>query len=147
MIGQFAYRRNEPAAIRTLELGMPTRDLRAVTQEELSVKQTVVPIKNDQGKTIACLIVEMNVQESENDDARMQILSMTTEQLSETLMSSMDDKLIIQPYLSDGIVIFDSNGFSRSLNPVAVMLYRKLGYRDELVDIPFDDLTLDKKKI
>jgi two-component sensor histidine kinase len=146
VIGQFAYRRNEPAAIRTLELGMPTRDLRAVTQEELPVKQTVVPIKNDQGKTIACLIVEMNVQESENDDARMQILSKTTEQLSETLMSSMDDKLIIQPYLSDGIVIFDSNGFSRSLNPVAVMLYRKLGYRDELVNIPFDDLTLDKKR-
>lgn len=143
VVGEFAYRHNEPAAIRTLELGMATRDLRAITQEDQIVKQNVVPIKNEHGLTIGCLIVETDVYDKENENARMQILSETTEQLTETLMDTMNEKILIQPYLNDGIVIFDKNGLSQSLNPVAAQLYRKLGYLDELVGIPFDNLVLD----
>lgn len=143
VVGEFAYRHNEPAAVRTLELGMPTRDLRAITQEDQIVKQNVVPIKNGQGTTIACLIVETDVFDKENENARMQILSETTEQLTETLMDTMNEKILIQPYLNDGIVIFDPKGMTQSLNPVAAQIYRKLGYLDELVGIPFDNLVLD----
>ena len=143
VVGEFALRQNEPAAVRTLELGMPTRDLRAITQEDQIVKQNVVPIKNEEGITIACLIVESDVFDKENDEARVQILSETTEQLTETLMETMNERILIQPYLNDGIVIFDRNGISQSLNPVAAQLYRKLGYLDELVGIPFDNLVLD----
>lgn len=143
VVGAYAFRHNEPAAIRTLELGMPTRDLRAVTQEDQIVKQNVVPIKNNQGTTIACLIVESDVYDKEKDKARVRILSETTEQLSESLMDVMNEKIHIHPYLNDGVVIFDRYGNSQSLNPVAISLYRKLGYQDELVDIPFENLVLD----
>ena len=37
VVGEYAFRHNEPAALRTLELGMPTRDLRAITQDRKSV--------------------------------------------------------------------------------------------------------------
>lgn len=143
VVGQYAYRRNEPAALRTLELGMPTRDLRAITQEHQLVKQNVVPIKNDAGRIIGCLIVETDVYEEEQGKARMQLLSETTEQLTETLMESMNDNVHIHSYLNDGIVIFDRRGVSQSLNPVAAQLYRKLGYLETLVGIPFDNLVLD----
>ncbi|MCG8485626.1 MAG: sensor histidine kinase [Clostridia bacterium] len=143
VVGEYAFRHNEPAAVRTLELGMPTRDLRAITQEEQIVKQNVVPIKNDRGVTIACLIVETDVYDKEKDNARMQILSETTEQLTESLMNAMNEKIHVHPYLNDGVVIFDRHGFSQSLNPVAVQIYRKLGYLDELVGIPFENLVLD----
>jgi two-component sensor histidine kinase len=143
VVGEYAYRHNEPAAIRTLELGMPTRDLRAITQEDQIVKQNVVPIKNELGITIACLIVETDVYDKEKENARMQILSETTEQLTESLMNAMNEKIHVHPYLNDGIIIFDQHGFSHSLNPVAASLYRKLGYLDELVGIPFENLVLD----
>ncbi|MBF4696031.1 histidine kinase N-terminal domain-containing protein [Fusibacter ferrireducens] len=116
VVGEFAFRHIEPAAVRTLELGMPTRDLRAITQEDQIVKQNVVPIKNEHETTIACLIVETDVYEKENENARMQILSETTEQLTETLMDTMNEKILMQPYLNDGIVIFGKNGLSQSLN-------------------------------
>jgi two-component sensor histidine kinase len=143
VVGAYALRQNEPAALRTLELGMPTRDLRAITQEDQIVKQNVVPIKNKKGATIGCLIVETDVYDKEKDNARMQLLSETTEQLTETLMDAMNEKIHVHPYLNDGIVAFDRYGNSQSLNPVAVQIYRKLGYLDELVGIPFDNLVLD----
>lgn len=143
VVGEYAFRHNEPAALRTLELGMPTRDLRAITQEDQIVKQNVVPIKNSSGRIIACLIVETDVYDKEKENARMQILSETTEQLTETLMDVMNDKSQIHTYLNDGIVIFDKRGYSQSINPVAAQLYRKLGYLDELVGIPYENLVLD----
>jgi len=143
VVGEYAFRHNEPAALRTLELGMPTRDLRAITQEDQIVKQNVVPIKNDEGKIIACLIVETDVYDKEKENARMQILSETTEQLTESLMDAMNDRVHIHSYLNDGIVIFDKRGYSQSLNSVAAQLYRKLGYLDELIGIPYDNLVLD----
>lgn len=143
VVGEYAFRHNEPAALRTLELGMATRDLRAVTQEDQIVKQNVVPIKNEEGNIIACLIVETDVYDKEKENARMQILSETTELLTETLMDAMSDKSHIHSYLNDGIIIFDKRGYSQSLNSVAAQLYRKLGYLDELVGIPYDNLVLD----
>ena len=143
VVGEYAFRHNEPAALRTLELGMPTRDLRAITQEDQIVKQNVVPIKNEQGKIIACLIVETDVYDKEKENARMQILSETTEQLTESLMDAMNDRAHIHSYLNDGIIIFDKRGFSQSLNSVAAQLYKRLGYLDELIGIPYDNLVLD----
>ena len=143
VVGEYAFRHNEPAALRTLELGMPTRDLRAITQEDQIVKQNVVPIKNEQGKIIACLIVETDVYDKEKENARMQILSETTEQLTESLMDAMNDRVHIHSYLNDGIIIFDKRGYSQSLNSVAAQLYKKLGYLDELIGIPYDNIVLD----
>lgn len=143
VVGKFAYRHNEPAAIRTLELGMPTRDLRAITQEEQMVRQNVVPIFNDDKSVIGCLIMESDVYESEKERAKIQILSQTAEKLSESLMGTLQEEILIQPYLNDGIVIFDKNGISQKINPAASQMYKRLGYLDELVGIPFENLVLD----
>lgn len=143
VVGEFAYRHNEPAVIRTLELGMPTRDLRAITQEEQMVRQNVVPILNAQGNVIGCLIMESDVYESEQEHAKIQMLTETAEHLSESLMENMHEEILLQPYLNDGIVIFDKNGVSQRVNPIASQMFRRLGYLDELVGIPFDNLVLD----
>jgi two-component sensor histidine kinase/PAS domain-containing protein len=143
VVGHYVYRHNEPAAIRTLEIGMPTRDFRAITQEDKVVKQDVEPILGTDGNVIACLIVEKDVSDIENDNARMKILSQTTEQLTETLMDSMVTNPSVQTYLNDGVVIFNENGMVSSINPAATSLYRKLGYLDELINEKFENLVLD----
>lgn len=143
VVGHYVYRHNEPATIRTLEIGMPTRDFRAITQEEKMVKQDVEPILGLTGDVIACLIVEKDVSDVENDNARMEILSQTTENLTETLMDNMLVDTSVQPHLNDGVVIFDKNGVVSSINPVAHALYKKLGYIDELRKEKFENLVLD----
>ncbi len=59
VVGEFAYRKNEPAVLRTLEIGMPTTDMWAITQEYKTVSQNVAPILNKKnGEVIAALIAE-----------------------------------------------------------------------------------------
>lgn len=145
VVGEFALRQNEPAALRTLEIGMATRDLKAITQENMTVKQNVVPIKNDCGKIIGVLIMEQDITEDVNQNKHMEILAETAEQLTETLLTfrDKDNDNVIVNHLNDAIVMFDGNGIAIYANPVADELYRKLGYKDNIVGMNFNNLVLD----
>lgn len=143
VVGELALRQNEPAALRTLEIGMATRDLKAITQENMSVKQNVVPIKNDEGKTIGVLIMEQDITEHVNQNKHMEILAETAEQLTETLISFMDKENNITYHVNDAIVMFDKQGIATFANPMADELYRKLGYRDNIIGMNFNNLVFD----
>lgn len=145
VVGEFALRQNEPAALRTLEIGMATRDLKAITQENMTVKQNVVPIKNDTGKIIGVLIMEQDITQDVNQNRHMEILAETAEQLTETLLTfrDKDNENVIANHLNDAIVMFDGNGIATYANPVADELYRKLGYKDNIVGMNFNNLVLD----
>ena len=138
IVGQFALRCNEPAVLRTLEIGMASRDLRAVTQENKTVKQQVVPIENEEGKVIAALIAEKDITEEFIEEKNMLLLSKTNDDLN-----SINNKDYLQEHLNDGIVIFNHLGKSTYLNTPATDLYKRLGYKDELIGIEFENLTID----
>lgn len=145
VVGQLALRENEPAALRTLQIGMKTRDLKAITQESKMVKQNVVPIKNDFGKVIAVLIMEQDITDEVNHSNNMEILSETAEQLVQNLLNLRDGEKenSITYYLDDAMIMFGENGIATYANPVAEMLYKKLGYKDEIVGMKFENLVLD----
>ncbi len=141
VVGQLAYRSNEPAVMRTLDLGVATRDLRAITQENILVKQNVEPIFNEKNQVIGCLIVEKDISEIDSNSAK--VPSSIGEGVYDTLVGSMVTKLDVHTYLNDGVIIFDRNGKVSSLNPVATSLYQKLGYKDDLLELSFENLVLD----
>ncbi len=145
VVGQLALRENEPAVLRTLQIGMKTRDLKAITQENKLVKQSVLPIKNDFNKIIAVLIMEQDITTDVNHHNNMEILSETAEKLTQTLLNLRDGEKenSITYYLDDAMLIFDENGVATYANPVAEMLYKKLGYIDEIVGMKFENLVLD----
>ncbi|WDV45102.1 sensor histidine kinase [Clostridiaceae bacterium M8S5] len=142
VVGQLAYRLNEPAALRTLEVGMATRDLKAITQENKTVIQNTIPIKNDKEKTIGVLIMEEDVTQHLAQSRQMELLSETTEHLSETLLTFKDQEDNITKHINEAIVIFNKNKIATYANPGAINLYRKLGYRDNIVGMGFDNLVL-----
>jgi two-component sensor histidine kinase len=143
VVGQLALRANEPAVLRTLEIGMVTRDLKATTQEFISVKQTVHPIKNKHDKTIGVLIVEKDITQNINNNICMEILAETNERLSELLNTKGNgSEKSITNHIDDAIIIFDETGIVVFTNPVAEELYKKLGYKDELLGMHFDNVSL-----
>ncbi len=144
VIGEIAYRKNEPAVLRTLETGMPSRDLKAVTQENIPVKQYVVPIKNDLEEVIGVLIMEKDVTQDLNNMKNMEILAETTEQLTQALLSKDSEKSITH-YVNDGIIIFNACGVAIYANPVAEKIYEQLGYKDCIRGMTFENIALDKK--
>lgn len=148
VVGQIALRKNEPAALRTLEIGLETNDLRAVTQENIVVKQNVVPIKNASGKVIGALIIETDITDAAEYNPRMEILSETAEQLTQSLINfrAIESDETISSHLNDALVMFNDTGMAIFANAVAEDLYRRLGYKDTIVGIHYDNLVLDEKK-
>lgn len=141
--GEFALSENEPAVLRTLKIGMTTRDLKAVTQENTTVKQDVVPIRNPLDKTIGALIMEKDITDNINKNKRIEMLTETTEQLTETILSLTNNENMITNYLNDAVVLFDGHGMVRYRNPVAEELFKRIGYKDDIMGMGFDNLTLN----
>lgn len=147
VVGELALRENEPAALRTLETGMGTTDLKAITQENIVVKQSTVPIKNNGEKVIGVLIMEKDITEDVSKNRNMEILSETTEQLTETLMSLKDtdsENTVAYNLINDSIVVFNEQGIAIYANNNAEELYKKLGYKDKIVGMKFHNLILNE---
>lgn len=141
VVGELAYRKNEPAALRTLELGLYSRDFKGITQENISVKQTVLPIKNSEQEVIGVLIMEKDVSEDMDAKRNMKILMETTELLTEALFQR--DDIGFTDYINEAIIIFDAQGVVSYANKGAVELYKRLGYQDEIMGMHFKNLAFN----
>ena len=147
VVGELALRKNEPAVLRTLEIGMGTTDFKATTQENIMAKQDTEPIKNNDGKIIGVLIMEKDISEDVNQSRNMEILYETTEQLTQTLLNLRDgenENNVAYNLINDGIVIFDENGICMYANYNAEELYSKLGYKDKIIGMKFENLALNE---
>jgi len=143
VVGEFAFRKNEPAALRTLDVGLSTMDLMATTQENRDVRQNVSPIKSSRGKVIACLIAETDVTAAQQNLRKVSMLSKATERLSQDLVSSRSNKPGLHDHLTDGVLIFNPKGIVVFANPVAKKIYTKLGYMNMLEGMAFSNLALE----
>lgn len=146
VVGEMAYRKNEPAVLRTLELGLYSKDFKGITQENIAVKQNVVPIKNKDDKVIGVLIMERDVSEDINNQRNLELLMETNEVLTEALFHN---NIEFTDYINEGIIIFDDKGTVTFVNKGASDIYEKLGYQDELLgmnyqNIVFNNLSIDK---
>ena len=142
VVGELALRDNEPAVIRTLDIGIVTKDLKAVTQEHINVRQTVSPIEN-KGKIIGVLIVENDITEEINKNKHMEMLVEGYDQLANTLVSLTENENSITEHLDEAVIIFDEEGVVRFRNTIADLLYKKLGYKDNLIGMDYDNIALD----
>ncbi|MDR1916826.1 MAG: sensor histidine kinase [Synergistaceae bacterium] len=88
VIGMPVYRENEPAVFHVFESGIPVRDLKGTTQENIMVKQDVVPIKANNGRVIGVLIRERDIQSSIIQEKKFNELARRQEERSEMFFSS-----------------------------------------------------------
>ena len=109
----------------------------AVSQENILIQQSVFPIKNN-GKTIGVIILEKGVAEDDIKESNERISDRLPS--SETL-SHLDQSFVNQ--LPEAILVYDKYGFLISSNKEAKNLYRRLGYKDRIKNMHYDNLTLD----
>ena len=142
VVGKFALGENEPAALRTLESGISSMDLKALTQENKTIRQCVEPIKNEQEQVIGVLIIERDITRDIKRDKKMEDLLETTEKLTETLSILKRSENTIIHHVNEAIIMFNKKGLATYCNPEAYQLYKKLGYQDEIIGLSFENLTL-----
>lgn len=85
VVGQYALCENEPAVFEALRTNTQIRDIKAVTQENRSVKQDVVPICGESGECIAVLIRETDITETLVQEKKYRQLSKCYESMDASL--------------------------------------------------------------
>ena len=96
-VGMPVYKHNEPAVFHALESGMPIRDLKALTQEGVYVKQDVVPIVADD-VIIGVLIRERDISSSLLQEKKYNTLAREQEKRSEVSFPPSSDlnKMVVR---------------------------------------------------
>ncbi|TCP31236.1 two-component sensor histidine kinase [Scopulibacillus darangshiensis] len=154
VVGKFAYESFEPAVAYTHNTGKPATRKRAITQEGKVVKQSVVPIKNQQNDIIGSLILEQDMSEQIYHENKMKALSQTTEKLSDTLLGLTDTDSIISNTIQESLFLLDQDRHvvyanARGLQLAAEMAGVDLLAGRTITDIfPFlNNITFSKKEV
>lgn len=138
VVGCQAYWQNEPAVIRTLQTGLPSRELSGLSQEGLSIQQTVFPIVRQQ-RVIGTLIVERELQPAQSPQDIYHTKDGSALQNRLALY-----RFILSDCIDEVVLIFNQEGQLSYCNDRADSVYRdKLGYRDQLLGLHYDNLVLD----
>jgi len=92
VVGEFALPDKEPAVFHAMQLQTPVRDLKAITQENRTVRQDVVPIFSVDGRCIAVLIQEKDVSEDLLQEKKYQSLASVYESQDQSLRSTHTER-------------------------------------------------------
>jgi two-component sensor histidine kinase len=142
VVGELALRENEPGVLETLSTGRPTPGRRGVTQEGRPVRQSVVPVRSDDGRTIGALIMEQDISEQLKQEAQVGLLSETTERLTETLLSMAMKVQTLPSLLQEGLLILDPEGRVSYANQTTLRFLQDLGGPDDPVGRAVTELPL-----
>lgn len=142
VVGDTAYLRNEPGVLRTLQTGVPTVGLSAISQEGVLIQQKVFPIFRE-NRVIACLIIENKSSHSNLLYFSLKKAEDGEYELADIFKESYLQQFSYLKYLSDGILVFDQKGYLLYCNQEAESIYReKLAYMDPLIGMHYDNLVL-----
>lgn len=133
VVGDLADLSNEPGVIRTLETGLASVGLTALSQEGLMIYQTVYPITWE-GRVIGTLIIEMPPPPLPSSFPMQESSQVPWEEELPGFLEHLDNLIFV--FNGEGTLIF--------ANAKARHLYAGyLGYKDPLPGMHYDNLVLD----
>jgi len=131
MVGELIHRHNEPGVFRTLEIGLPSRELKALAGESIFIRQTISAIKSDDHRIIGALIVERGMHNTGQEAEQTQNPPPTGKELYN-----------IASHLNEAMIHFNTMGIATFANKQAKELYQTIGYQDEILGMSFENLAL-----
>lgn len=131
--GEIALKENEPGVFYCLQTGESVIGSRGISQENVSIQQNVIAIKNSQMQTIAALIMETDITDMVEQEKQVEMLMETTEQLGETLFQQAMTENKIPALIHEGLLIFNDQGLITFANDRAHAILREFGHRPLLL--------------
>ncbi len=142
VVGLLAKSKDEPAVARTLRLGVATKQMKARTQENTHVIQTVEPIKNNNGRVIAVLVQEKMADELQVSREHIHLSQDSSRLVADAIthMAQKEENWLTD-VIDEALVIIGKDGRVSACNSLAVALYKKLGYEKDLLGQPYSNVT------
>lgn len=128
VVGQMALSQNEPAVLFSLTSGKSVIGSRGISQEQTVMQQSVVPIKNPDGRTIGTLIMEQDISDKIEQEKNVEMLIETTEHLSETLLQIAMSESQVLSLMHEGIILFDYRQIVTYANARSYELMKEIGF-------------------
>ncbi|TJY43960.1 histidine kinase [Cohnella pontilimi] len=150
VVGQLAYSNNEPAVLFSLVSGQPVIGSRGISQEQIAMQQHVVPIRAEDGQVIGVLIMEQDISEKVEQERNVERLLLTTERLSETLLTVAMSEGSMQSLMHEGIILFDEQEKVTYTNPRAREILHDIGHTEEAEGRTLNELfyrELEKERL
>ncbi|EJN93719.1 ethanolamine utilization sensor histidine kinase [Streptococcus ratti FA-1 = DSM 20564] len=142
VVGELAFRKDEPGVLRTLDTGRHSLGLYAQTQEGKFIEQDVSPIRSN-GRIIGVIITEKDISAQILDTFELgnsiDHINMFSGVVSE--VNAIDNT--ISDYLREVVLIFDKQGILIHCNQAAKEKYKEFGYINRLENLHYNNLTLD----
>ena len=139
VVGMIAYQQNEPAVARTFKVGVATKHMKALTQENTRVIQSVEPISNGT-ESIGVLIREKRIEEQYSGQSALHLSHENYDSMAQAITSKKGSWLA--ECIDEALLIIDRKGLVCSANDVACRLYRRLGYVGELIGQRYENVQL-----
>jgi two-component system, sensor histidine kinase PdtaS len=140
VIGEIAWKENEPGVLHCLKTGESVMGARGVSQENVNIQQNVTPIKNHRNETIAALIMERDITDMVEQEKHVEVLMETTEQLGETLFQQAMTESIIPSLIHEGMIIFNAYGSITFANERAYQILLEFGHALKLMETNVNQL-------
>ena len=143
VVGLLARKENEPAVARTFRLGVATKQMKAVTQENGRTIQSVEPIRNATGdRVIGVLIREQRVDDQRQISERPHLSEQSYERIANALAHMVGSNNWLTECIDEALLMVDKSGVVTFRNSLARDLYRKLGYIDDPLGQPYENVRL-----
>lgn len=144
VVGLVATKEKEPAVYRTFKLGVPTKFMKAVTQENAHVVQTVEPIYS-KDRIIGVYIIEQRMEEvaratSEDEEfssERLALKDINTLMLGEAGSAVADS-------IEEGLLLIDKENKVVFRNKSAEDIHRRLGFLTEILGQNYNEICLSE---
>lgn len=141
VVGMLAKQENEPAVARTFKLGIPTKQMKALTQESMSVIQSVEPIKNG-SKVIGVLIREKRLDDQYATSEKLHLSKSRFETVAHALTHMVDEENWLTECIEEALLLVNQEGYVVFRNTIAKELYQDVGYCEDVLGQKYDNICL-----
>lgn len=142
VVGLLARHENEPAVARTFRLGIGTKQMKAITQENGMTIQTVEPIRNG-NHVIGVLIQEKRTDEQREVSERIHFSQQSYERIANALAHMASEGNWLTECIDEALLMVNHEGIVTFRNSLAKDLYRTLGYVDDVLGQPYKNVRLE----
>lgn len=145
VVGLFSRPSNEPAVDRTMRLGVSTKRVMAYNQEGMPVIQVSIPV-NFHSKTIGVLTYEFQSSEQEPGKAVNEAISAD----KKIAVSKKDGRKmagwtwVLDSINEEAILLVDVNGLVIYRNTTAQVLFKRMGYVEDVLGQAYRNIRLQK---
>lgn len=145
VVGMLAKKENEPAVARSMRLGEGTKHMKALTQENTYVIQSVEPIKNG-NRVIGTLIREKRMDEQNAISDRILLSDQSYKTIANVLNHMGDENSWLTECIEEALLMVNNDGIVTFRNSTAKELYEKLGYIEDVLGQSYDNISLVKSE-